>query len=297
MTSFDPRRNAWGGEPDMKTAFSGVADLEAASQLLGRFNPNSAGPAAFAPGPSALDEKRRRAFLDAPDSAAGMRNVRSMLAQEAGLGAGPHWNRSVKDLEAAAGRGAMTRAFTAAPPVQGGAVAAAPAARGFAMNEDLAPQANRQAAAIPDQPAGRGLDRARVAAAFGGPQLVAPSGGSLAAAFNNQLQGAVREATRKSAVPLSQPVGDGRVSYFAPGQEGETARLLAAAAAAGEEFPITDGQLALAAQVAGAMGRGGQFKPGNTMPLPLLDRASLPPLNTRYSISGVVPGFFAAGMV
>jgi len=313
MTSSDPRRSLYGGAVapgangfDLRSAFSGGGDLAAASGMLDRFRADAqalkgldpAGSAAFTPGPSALEEKRRRAFLDAPDTAAGMRNVRSLLAQEAGLGAGPQWNRSVKELEAAAGRAEMARAFTALPPSPGGgAVAAAPGVRGFQTKADLAPQANRQAAAIPDQPAGRGLNRTAMAAAFRSPQLVASSGEALAAAFNNQLQGAGADAARRSAVPLSVPASDGRVSYFAPGKQGDTERALAAAAAIGEQFPITEGQLALAAQNAGGMGRGGRFKPGNTMPLPQLDPSMLPPLNSRYSISGAVPGFFSAGMV
>lgn len=305
--SFDPRSNAWAGGPDMTTAFSGINDLSAATEALGRFNPNapaytykesdSAGGVAFAPGASPLDEKRRRAFLDAPDSATGMRNVRSTLAQEAGLGAGPHWNRSVKELEAAAGRGAMARAFTAAPPAPGGMGAAGPNLRGFQMQADLGPQANQQAAAIPDQPAGQGLDRSRVTAAFSSAPMVASSGETLAEAFNNQLQGAGAELFRRSAVPLSQPVSSAPVNLQVSRGEGDTERMMAAAAGSGEEFPITEGQVALAAQNAGIMRGGGRFKPGNTVPLPPLDRANLPPLGSRYVVSGVVPGFIAAGMV
>jgi len=235
-----------------------------------------------------LETRRRRAFLDSSDSMAGIRAVKGVLADEVtrrgGTPAEAH-QATVRGLESqlaglgpAKGLGYDDKGTWTASNDKAGEEATLNAMRFDAP-----------AAAPGQQPA----QIAQTAFAAATPQL-APSGNLPQAKVNAFLQSdGFKDRIRSAAQPLDQ-IAQWQLTpqtITAPRQDPGREQALAAFAAQGAPAPTTEGEAVLALGAGNAFGtRAGQFKPGNTVSLGLLNPSKLPPLNSTGHYSGYNPG-------
>ena len=241
----------------------------------------SATPAGVAMDPETLAARRRAAFLNATDSMSGIKAVRGLLADEiAKRSAGTvsaSANSSVKGLE---GQLAALPVAPGRQPLNGigrdekGSLIASNDKTGEDMTLRM----------MQFTPSADGAQSASVAQApvAMAPVPTAPSGGLPQATVNNYLQSdGFKDRVRSTAEPIKD-VAKWQLNGMStpaprtdPGRDG----MLAAFAAQGEKAPTTPGEAVLAAGAGNAFGgRGGMFKPGNTVNLGQLDPSKLPPL-------------------
>jgi len=275
--------------PEQQKVMTGPADGDRLEQALSGVQPVE----------QDLETRRRRAFLDGEDSMAGMRAVRNVLAEEvtrrggtpaaapqatvrglekqlAGLGpakglgkdGGGNWTAS----NDAAGEAATLEAIGGTP--------AAPAAPAFAV------------ATVEQQKAMAGPAPGALA-----PAPLAPSGNLPQAQMNAWLQSdSFKQRVRDSSLGSLAEIAPWQVSpqaIPAPREVPGRSATLAAFGAMGEAPPTTPGEAVLAVGAGNAFGtRAGQFKPGNTVNLGMLDPSKLPPLNSTGHYSGYNPGNF-----
>lgn len=237
-----------------------AVDLEAGQSLESAMAPPAAGGSAASDAATAMaaaggygtpefEARRRAAFLDSADSMAGIRSVRNMVGEAAGLTAEQSAKYRLSELEAMARNGGggglspgqSVAAATGSLQQQGeqmaGALAGAGALRGGGTATLLPLQDIEDRSAVPADakfapsgPEQLNQDMAMAAALSGSPSK------TLGERANDYLQGVFR-----GKVDLSQPVDTRNQPLELRTGEGELERRFASLAAAG--FPVSAAQL------------------------------------------------------
>jgi len=235
-----------------------------------------------------LETRRRNAFLNSSDSMAGIRAVKSVLADEVtrrgGTPAAAH-QATVRGLESQ---------LAGLEPAKG--LGYDDKGNWTASNDKAGEEATLNAMRFDAPAAASGMSPSAIAQkAFTSdtPQL-APSGNLPQAKVNDFLQSdSFKNRLRSTAQPLDQ-IAQWQLTpqaITAPRQDPGREQALAAFAAQGAPAPTTEGEAVLALGAGNAFGtRSGQFKPGNTVSLGLLNGSKLPPLNSTGHYSGYNPG-------
>jgi len=228
--------------------------------------------------PEDLETARRRAFLDGSDSMAGLKAARQVLSDEVkARGGDVSGGGSIPSMKFLEGQLAKLGPAPGIKTGEGGAWEVPDTAEGEAATLRAMAFNGQEGTAksTPNQIAENAFDPAT-------PQL-APSGNLPQAAVNAWMQTGLREKLQASQLPFDQVAQWQVMPQPLPALRQEPGReqMLAAFAAKGEQAPTTEGEALLAVGAGNAFGgRGGQFKPGNTVNLGFLNPESLPPLNS-----------------
>jgi hypothetical protein len=240
-----------------------------------------------------LAEARRAAFLGASDSMAGIRAVRSILADEVKRRGGTPTaepQATVKGLEA------QIASAQVAPGIRYGK-----GGQWETTNDKAGEQATLDAMSFEKHPviAQTPVSGTPVSGSAVGDQamvgfgirdrVLAPSGNLPQATVNDYLSSdAFKGKLRASDQPLNEVAKWqlGTQPLAAPREDAGRDATLAAFAAQGVPRPAGAGEAVLAAMAGNAAGtRGGMFKPGNTVMLPELDPTKLKPLGIGGFVS------------